>query len=297
MLRFVKVVLAMALFMLAAFPAALLGAPIASAHSLDDVGASQAVLLDSPAVVRIVGLVQGGLVCHACLSDGSDIVSPQSGAFEWAVSGSGAFISPDGYILTADHVVDHSANNPGDVDFVLQAASQDIGQRYGLDPNTVLSFLENHASQVDIIVQPVSQTVFLSTAYTGQLTTTGAAISYPVTRIVVNSPVDQQDTAIIQVGAQDMPNLTLAQTSDVSVGENITAIAFPADADQVTANGGAGTGDFTPLLNPSQSDAGTISSLLTSTVETGQITSERRRLAHSTMKPAPLPITAPAADR
>lgn len=266
--------LLVALLTLAALPTTMLGAQVASAHAMDD-GATKAVMLDSPAVVRIIGALQGGLICHACDASGADIVSPQSGAFQWATTGSGAFISPDGYILTADHVADQTANNPLNVDFVAQAASQDIGQRYNLDPNVVLNFLQNHASQVQIIVQSISQTVFLSTGYTGQLQTTGAAISYPVTRIVASSPVDQQDTAIIQVGAEDMPNLTLAQASDVSTGETITALAFPGDADQVTQNGGAGTGDWLPLYNPSQSDAGTISSLLTPTVETGQITAQK----------------------
>lgn len=260
---------------LAALSTTLLGGAVASAHTPGDTSTDQAVLRDSPAVVRIISALQGGLVCHACLSDGSDIVSPQNGAFQWASSGSGAFISPDGYILTADHVVDHGTNNQADVDIVLQAAAQDIGQRYGLDPNSVLSFLENHPNQVQVIIQVVSQTVFLSTAYTGQLQNTAQVISYPITRIVVNSPIDKQDTAIIKVGAQDMPNLTLADASQVSVGETITAVAYPGDADQVTGNGGSGTGDFTPLLNPSQSDAGTISSLLTSTVETGRLTAQK----------------------
>ncbi|HLW01372.1 MAG TPA: serine protease [Ktedonobacterales bacterium] len=269
-----QMLLLVALLMLAALPTAIVGTPAARAQALD-ASASKAVTLDSPAVVRIIGALQGGLICHACDSSGADIVSPQSGAFQWATTGSGAFISPDGYILTADHVADQTANNPLNTDFVVQSASQDIGQRYNLDPNAVLNFLQNHSSQVQIIVQSISQTVFLSTGYTGQLEATGAAISYPVTRIVTSSPVDQQDTAIIQVGAQDMPNLTMAQASDVSTGETITAIAFPGDADQVTQNGGAGTGDWLPLYNPSQSDAGTISSLLTPTVETGQITAQK----------------------
>jgi serine protease Do len=258
-------------WVLGVFPAALLGAPVASAHTRDTT-TDQAVLRDSPAVVRIVSEMAGALICHACASDGSDIISPQdpnNQPFVWAASGSGAFISPDGYILTADHVVDDGPNNPADVNLVLQAAAQDIGQRYNVDPNAVLAFFQDHPDQVQVIIKVVSQTVFLSTAYTGQLQNTGQMISYPITRIVVNSPIDQQDTAIIKVGATDMPNLSLADASDVVTGETITSVAFPADADQVTG------GDFFPLLSPSQSDAGTLSSLLTSTVETGQITAQK----------------------
>src|ERR1700730_5640545 len=68
-------------------------APIARAQALNTGNTSQAVQLDSPAVVRILSQIAGQVVCYGCANDGSNIVSPQSGAFMLDVSGSGAFIS------------------------------------------------------------------------------------------------------------------------------------------------------------------------------------------------------------
>src|SRR6185437_1764895 len=85
--------------------------PALRAQAADSV-AQQAVQLDSPAVVRIVSVVNASLTCSGCASDGSDIHSPSDGSvFTYYSSGSGAFITPGGAILTADHVVDHSLNN------------------------------------------------------------------------------------------------------------------------------------------------------------------------------------------
>jgi len=233
-------------------------------------GVANAVQLDSPAVVRIVSVVNAQLICHGCASDGSDIVSPQTGAFQFDVSGSGAFISPDGYILTADHVVDHSINNPEDASLIFNAAVSDLAQRAGVSQDAVTQFLQQHANSVEIPMQVQSQQVFLSTAYTGQLQDTAQVISYQVVRTVVNSPVDKQDVAIIKVEAQDMPYLSLATASTVNIGDAVTAIAYPADAD-VVLNGG----DFTSLTNPTQSDINTINSLLAVSVDAGQITAQK----------------------
>lgn len=249
--------------------------PVARAQSLDSSGTmSQAVQLDSPAVVRILSVVYGQLVCRGCDSNGNDVYSPQQSQnyFEWASSGSGVFVSPDGYILTADHVVDHSASNPGDLDYLLNSAANDIATRYNMTPDSALQILQNQYNQgnVGINIQVQSQKVFLSTTYTGQLQNTAQMISYPLTRVVASSAVDKQDTAIIQIEAHDMPFLNLASNSTINVGDTVTAIGYPADADCVVNNC-----DFTALLTPGQSDATTLSSLLDLSASSGQITSQK----------------------
>lgn len=247
-------------------------APAAGAQPAASAGSIRyAVTLASPAVVRIVSVVDGGVICHGCASDGSDIVSPQTGVFEFATSGTGAFISPDGYILTADHVVDHTTNNPDDVASMYQQALQDLAQRAGLQTSDVDAFFQQHANSLEIVVRQKSQQVFLSTAYTGKLQNPSQVVSYAVTRIVASSPVDKQDTAVIKIEASDMPYLSLAPTSAVSAGDSVTSVGFPGDADEVLAT----SGDFTALLNPGQSDVNTISSLLTASVQTGQVTAQK----------------------
>lgn len=248
-------------------------APAAGASPVAGTPLHDSVALDSPAVVRIVSVVDGALICHACANDGSDITSPASGAFEFYTAGTGAFISSDGYILTADHVVDNSTNNPDDVSFIYQSALQDIAQRVGggTQPSDVDTFLQQHSSSLEVDIQQKSQQAYLTTAYTGQLQNTSQVVSYAVTRIAASSPVDKQDTAIVKIEAQDLPYLTLAPNSAVSAGDNVTAIAFPADADQVLST----SGDFTSLISPTQSDVNTINSLLTPSVQTGQVTAQK----------------------
>ncbi len=263
---------------------ALAAVPAASAHALTprqhtDQANTEAVQLASPAVVRIVSIIEAQLICSGCLSSGGDIQSPAAGQnpFVYGSAGSGAFITPDGYILTADHVVDHTVNNPEDVQFILSAASQDIAQQYPSNtPDQILTFLQNNLNRVTINMQVVLQKVFLSTAYTGQLFSTGDVQSFDVTRIVTNSAVNQDDTAIIKVEANDMPYLPIAPPNSINVGDQVTAIAYPADADNALRGA-----DFTVLADPSQSDANTLNSLLGASVNTGQVTA-KKNLANGT---------------
>ncbi len=253
---------------------ALASAPVAQARA-EDTPVQQAVTLDSPAVVRIVSAVQAQLTCAACAPDGTDIVSPAPGSapFTYFSSGSGAFISPDGAILTADHVVDHSINNPEDVSFVEQQAAQDIAQRpqYNMTADQAIQLLQNN-SHVSIQFSVRVQRAYLSTAYTGALHDTQHIYAFDISAIVASSPVLKQDTAIVRINtagvrpAPDFPYLTLT-TAPVQALDNVTAIAFPADADLALT-----AADFTELVNPQQSDPNTLTSLLSPSVNQGSVT-------------------------
>lgn len=246
------------------------------AYAQTDVGGYLAVILDSPAVVRIISDIEGKLICHICGPNNSDIVSPPSGTFSLKTSGSGVFISPDGYILTADHVVDHTLNNPDDVSSLKEQAAQDIAQRYGLQAADVSLFLQQHQSQLEIDFLTVNQTVFLSTAFTGPLQSIDQVISYPVARIVAHTPIDQQDVAIIKVEARDMPNLPLALDKTLDVGAHVTSLAFPAQTE--IPNSTRVRDASTCLFMLSTCDLDTVNRSLTLTQEEGQIT---RNIAES----------------
>jgi S1-C subfamily serine protease len=260
--------LAVALTSLLAF------APAAGAESTQQTAAADSanrhgVNLASPAVVRIVSEVDGQVVCKACYTDGSDITLPlDGGTYGLAFTGSGAFISSDGYVLTADHVVDYANNDQIILDF-FSSAVDEFAQAFNFTQSDAQQYLLNKANAglIQIPTQIVSQKVFLSTAYTGTLTNPAGVTSYNITRIVANSPVDKQDVAIVKVEAKDMPYLQLAPANSVHLQDTITAVAYPADAD---------TGDFTALLSPtSGGNVNTANSLLTASVNTAQVTSQK----------------------
>lgn len=233
--------------------------------------------LDSPAVVRIVSEVDAQVICRGCSSDGSDYVFPSNPTVYQSISsGSGAFISSDGFILTADHVVDPVCTddvNKGSFQQLWENDLQTNFAQYGFaSASSAQTIAQNqlNAGTVSLSCQntPYSD-VFNSSAYAGPLQSTGALVSYKVAQIVQSSPPGQQDVAIIKVDVpHDMPYLTLAKASDVQTGQSVTAIAYPGDADQ---------SDFSVLLNPSQSntDVNTLNSLLSPSIDTGQITAQQ----------------------
>jgi S1-C subfamily serine protease len=237
--------------------------------------AQQAVQLDSPAVTRIVSVVNASLICSGCASDGSDIHSPSDGGtFTYYSSGSGAFITPDGAILTADHVVDHSMNNSDEVGFIEQQAAQDIATQpqYNVTSDQALQYLQSHPSRVAITFKVIFQKAFLSTAYTGNLPDTRHVYAFAITSTIASSPVDKQDTAIVRIdtsGISPAPDFPYLDTSNrpVTALDNVTAIAFPADADLALNNA-----DFTSLADVGSSDVNTVNSLLSPSVNTGTIT-------------------------
>jgi S1-C subfamily serine protease len=260
--------MAMALTPLLAFAPVAGAQPATHAASADSANI-HGVNLASPAVVRIVSEVDGQVVCKTCANDGGDISFPLDGSsYALAFSGSGAFISSDGYVLTADHVVDYTNNDQITLDFFNQAVAE-FAQATGTSQSDAQAiFLELvNENLITVPTQVVSQKVFLSTAYTGSLTNPAQVTSYDITRIVANSPVAKQDVAVVKVEAHDMPYLQLAPANSVKVQDSITAVAYPADAD---------TGDFTALLSPtSGGNVNTANSLLTASVNTAQVTGQK----------------------
>jgi hypothetical protein len=252
---------------------ALAGAPIASAHALaDSHPTGHAVRLASPAVVRFVTVEQAQVICTGCASDGGDLTLPSSGNSYYSGSmGSGALISPDGYILTADHVVDVM---PGDDATFIANAAPDFAQAKGISLTDAQNELDalNKANRLNVPIT-VKSAAYLSTAYWGHLSddaqSSRSSLMFPVTRIAAQSPVLKDDVAIVKIEAQDLPNLTLAPAGSTHAQDSVTAIAFPGDAD--VGDGPYDKANDLPLFDPSKGNALQFNNLLTPTVEDGQI--------------------------
>ena len=261
--------------------AALGTAPIAQAQPASDQNAILTLrTLDNPAIVRIITEVDAQMICHGCGSGGGDFTFPNdsanASAYQAIFSGSGSFVSADGYILTADHVVDQDCTSGNNEQAIVQLWEQDLQtnyQSYGFSSaNDANQWAQNQLNGNTLTIQCTNNhytKVFPSVAYTGQLQSAGGVVSFQMSQVVASSPTDKQDTAIIKIDVpHDMPYLTLAPASQISVGETATGLAFPGDADQ---------SDFSVLLNPTgaNADVNTLNSLLSPSTDTGQITNQQ----------------------
>jgi S1-C subfamily serine protease len=214
--------------------------------------AVRAVDIARPAVVRIYTAISGQLTVN--FSANNSVTFPQGSnkPYQGFVSGSGTFISSNGDILTADHVV----NPPPEV--LQEAAAQDVANY--INSNAKLGLGQVTAGQVTQMLQsgqlqssanfgPKQSVVFLSTDYTGLLSATSmnqvpASIQAPVDRIEKESSVNQDDMAIVHAAFTDTPSVQLGDSSTVQVQDQLNIIGFPGNGDVSSTNP-------TDLLTPS----------------------------------------------
>lgn len=207
----------------------------------------KAVDIAKPAVVRILTQVVGHLTVAFPNSKGVTFPqTPQQGVngYPLTSSGTGAFISSHGDVLTADHVI-----NPVQDD--KQALDQFLDQEAAPD---VAAYINQHFQQkvtADQVAQELvsgqlpSNTqydkaisrVFLSTDYSGPLNA-GSLQTLPagqfadVDQIKASSPFTVFDTAIIHVnGMNNMPMLQLGDSSTVQEQDQLRIIGFPGNGD------------------------------------------------------------------
>ncbi|HLG74823.1 MAG TPA: S1C family serine protease, partial [Ktedonobacteraceae bacterium] len=86
----------------------------------------RAVDLAKPAVVRIITTIGGRLTVHFPVTNSPAVTFPQDGSeYNLDFSGSGAFISAHGDVLTADHVIKPSSDPSLDL-YLQDMAAQDV---------------------------------------------------------------------------------------------------------------------------------------------------------------------------
>jgi hypothetical protein len=160
-----------------------------------------------------------------------------------AGTGSGAFISGSGDILTADHVV-----QPPDEEILYFAAYDiasvldNLGQ---YDPGCgVLGGVVSPSDVANGLIQLKYSAhvtgrhsfVWLSTAYSGLInaSTLKDAPTLDAT-VEASSSYTDDDVAIIHVGLSDTPSIPIGRSDDVAVEDHLTVIGFPGNGD-VTDN-------------------------------------------------------------
>ncbi len=202
--------------------------------------ARRGVNLALPAVVRLTTTFQAQITYYNL--DGSSVQFPQGGgSYQITVSGSGAFISSTGAVLTAYHVVGLTEDEQANL--LLQRAAPDIAQAINsshpsqtVTASDIYARLTSTPSAWQGTYGQTQTSVFLSSQYTGP--TTAAALDelrgFPVTILAQSSP-DQPgytDLAIVQVdGVQDVPSIPLGDLGQVYQGDLLTVLGFPGTAD------------------------------------------------------------------
>ncbi len=200
----------------------------------------RAVDIAKPAVVRILTQVSGRLTVN--FAGNKSVTFPQdfNKSYQQLLSGSGTFITSNGDILTADHVV-----NPPD-QVLQEAASNDVADYINKHPDTGLGQVTpDQVTQALLSGQIKSSAnydlkrseAFLSTDYTGPLAATDLtqvpqAIHASVDRIEKESAADQRDVAVVHAAfTMDTPSVQLGDSSSVQPQDQLTIIGFPGNGD------------------------------------------------------------------
>jgi hypothetical protein len=209
----------------------------------------RAVDIAKPSVVRIITTLPSHLVVHLTQGDisfpqpNSTSQYVQNGAYLLQVSGSGTFISSNGDILTADHVV----NPPKDqtlTQFLDQVAAPDVASYINksatganqITADQVNQQLNSGQMRSTPSFDQTTSEVFLSTDYTGPLDATTlqdipVTMHQTVDKIEKESAVNQRDVAIIHAPFTDTPSVQLGDSSNVQQQDELTIIGFPGNGD------------------------------------------------------------------
>jgi hypothetical protein len=227
----------------------------------------RAVDVAGPAVVRIVTTVSGRVTLPLC---GTLVTLPVSGApYTLGWSGSGAFVSANGDILTAGHLAEIEAAEEVDALYQNSRAATDIA--VALNNNAACLHLGFIVTPNDVangvvpelgIAPTFSASAptyysFQSTNFSGPLVGGGSSQSELATLLAAPnmkatktdvSPFEQDDVALLHVPLTDTPSIQLGDATAVAAQDKLTIIGFPGNGDLDASLGGL---DPTNLLTPS----------------------------------------------
>ncbi|HKV85301.1 MAG TPA: serine protease, partial [Ktedonobacterales bacterium] len=220
----------------------------------------RAVDVAEPAVVRIAALYQARISLTLC---GHTVTLPAAGdSFVTGGVGTGAFVSANGDILTADHVVDIPQTSL-DTEIFQGAQSADLIAR-ALNSATCLHFAQSVTAsdvaagivQYDNIPYQTAYSdpqrlVWQSTDYSGPSTVGDAQdllsslmnAPHLNASVTSSSSFDDNDLALLKVDLTDTPSIQLADSASVAAEDTLTILGFPGNGDVST--------NATDLLIPS----------------------------------------------
>lgn len=223
----------------------------------------RAVDIASPAVVRLATLYNAHITLNVC---GRVTTLPSAGAgYVLGGLGSGAFVSSNGDILTADHVVHISTADLDSEIFQASTPAADIAAL--LNASTDCIHLTGKLTAADIaggFVQFLGipyntaysapkRLAWMNTTYSGPLNDStsndlleslNGTPSKEVT-VLQSSAFDQNDLALVHADLTDTPSIQLDDSTTVAVQDSLTIIGFPGNGDVTTT----ATNLLTPSVN------------------------------------------------
>src|SRR5579871_108257 len=256
--RFWRIVSRAGMFALLAMTLSSLGfAATAQASGFADGGpctaARRGVALALPAIVRVATTYQAQV--DYTTADGSSVTFPQGGGYyALTVSGTGAFISGTGDVLTASSAVSVASDTLNTL--LAERAAPDIAQALN-DSNpsqtvtaaAILTQLLTDSQVWEPLIQQPQTSLYLSSQYSGptQATTVENLQSYPVTVVAQSSATQQidNDLTILHVdGLQDVPTISLGDSTQVYQGDTLTVLGYPGSADLAQSDGSVDPNNF-----------------------------------------------------
>ncbi len=202
----------------------------------------RAVDIAKPAVVRIFTTINGHVTVH--FTSAQSATFPLNGGnYKLEFSGSGAFISAHGDILTANHVVNPPHDSELDnalFEMAAQNVADYINQNFSATTTytaeDALALMTNGNFRTDTQYGHPSSDVYFSTDYSGPYSQTdlkklGSDAHLHVDKIEQSSATNLHDVALIHVNLNDTPSIQLGDSSGVAQLDELTIIGFPGNAD------------------------------------------------------------------
>lgn len=234
----------------------------------------RAVDVAAPAIVRLATLYEGHIDLSLC---GQSVELPSSGqGYTLGGLGSGAFISANGEILTADHVVHipkesldseifQDTTSAADIARAINAHAGCLGITYRVTADDIangyvqyvgLPFTTSYSEPRRLVWRATSYTGPISASASDDLLKALTAAPYQEATLLTSSTFDENDLAILRVGLTDTPSIQLDDSTDVAVDDQLTIIGFPGNGDV--------SGNATDLLTPS------VNNVSVSAIKSGQ---------------------------
>lgn len=210
----------------------------------------RAVDLAAPAVVRVATIYQSHITLNVC---GTTVTLPQSAAgYPEGAIGSGAFVSANGDILTADHLVtvDHATleqqlfSDPTAQADIARTLDSSPCYSYGpvVSPSDIGGGFLQSSGVVYVTTFDAPKTyIWCDTWYSGALPTPSvgvpellqALMSVPHLQAttLASSDFSHDDLALLHVDATDTPSIQLDNSANVQALDTLTVIGFPANGD------------------------------------------------------------------